>query len=355
MSGSNLIVRVREQREARGWSQQDLADRCRLSRAGVSAIETGRVIPSTSAALALASALDRRVEDLFVLTNRNDDREARWAWPPPSRPARFWKARVGDRLLRYPVESSCVGVQPHDAVARGGESTPALDADADPERTLVLAGCDPAAGLLVSEAARQEKVRVIVFTRSSTAALILLGKRLVHVAGVHLSSVDEDGGNAAAVKECLGPGHELLRVTRWEEGVAFDRHRRFASVRSVTTARLRWVGREPGSGASQCLETILGHDRVPRHIARDHRGVTEVIRSGYADAGVCLRLVGEEAGLAFLTVRSEPFDLCFPSDGAADWRIEALVRVVRSAAYRGLLRDLPGYDWRSSGELQSVK
>ena len=51
----------------RGWSQEQLARRSGLSRAGISAIETDRLIPSAAAALALAAALDCRVEDLFRL------------------------------------------------------------------------------------------------------------------------------------------------------------------------------------------------------------------------------------------------------------------------------------------------
>ena len=67
---------------------------------------------------------------------------------------------------------------------------------------------------------------------------------------------------------------------------------------------LCWIGREVGSGARQCLEELPGSRRVvPRFMASDHRGVAEAVRSGWADAGVCLRLVSEEAGLDFLAIR----------------------------------------------------
>ena len=58
---------VREQRTRRGWSQEELARRSGLSRTGIGAIETGRLVPSAAAALALATAFDCRVEDLFRL------------------------------------------------------------------------------------------------------------------------------------------------------------------------------------------------------------------------------------------------------------------------------------------------
>ena len=58
---------LRDRRTLRGWSQEQLARRSGLSRAGISAIETDRLIPSAAAALALAAALECRVEDLFRL------------------------------------------------------------------------------------------------------------------------------------------------------------------------------------------------------------------------------------------------------------------------------------------------
>ena len=119
-------------------------------------------------------------------------------------------------------------------------------------------------------------------------------------------------------------------------------------------ADLRWVGREVGSGARQCLDEILDGRRPPRRQAHDHRGVAEAVRSGWADAGVCLRLAGEEAGLGFLGVRHEAYDLCFPESLRDDPRIQALVNAVRSTSYRRLLGELPGYDSAGTGETRRV-
>jgi molybdate-binding protein len=136
--------------------------------------------------------------------------------------------------------------------------------------------------------------------------------------------------------------------------VALGRGRRVGSVREAARAGLRWVGREEGSGARQCLDELLGGGRPPRRLARDHRGVAEAVRAGWADAGVCLRLAVEEAGLDFLPVRVEAYDLCFPDRWRDDPRAEALLRAVRSASYRRLLGELPGYDSAGAGDLRRV-
>jgi molybdate-binding protein len=252
----------------------------------------------------------------------------------------------------YPAEETGSGVVPHDGVYRGGSLHG--EVEVDPEDTLIMACCDPAVGLLAAELARAADVRLIAFPRSSRTAMSLIGQGLVHVAGVHLARAEQAGGNAAIVMRELGAGYNLLRVARWEEGIAFAPGVRVPSVREAVDSNLRWVGREDGSGARQCLDELFGDHRPPRRLASDHRGVAEAVRSGWADAGVCLRLVSEEAGLDFLSVRQENYDLCFPECWEGDHRIQALIQVVRSPSYRKALGELPGYDSAQTGELHRV-
>src|SRR5262245_32298441 len=119
MAHSALKNRVRTFRCDHGWSQAELASRAGISRAAVSAIEVGRLVPSVAAALALAAALHCTVEALFGLTTRAAE-DPGWAWPPSQAPCRFWEARVGERLYRYPVEAGPSGVVSHDGVFRDG-------------------------------------------------------------------------------------------------------------------------------------------------------------------------------------------------------------------------------------------
>lgn len=349
---SEFETRVRDWRVRRGWSQEDLARRSGLSRAGVSAIETGRLVPSAAAALALAAALECRVEDLFRL-RKPEGGPLAWAWAPRHEPCRYWAAEVAGSVRLYPAESSPLGIVPHDGLAHAG--TLRAGEGNDPGRTLVMACCDPAAGLLAAELARAAGLRLLVFQRPSRAALTLLGQGLVHAAGLHLSRPDQSGGNAAVVRGELGPGYTLLRVAHWEEGIALAPGLDLASVGAAVGSNLRWIGRENGSGARQCLDELLVGRRAPQHVASDHRGVAEALRSGWADAGVCLRLVSEEAGLDFLGVRQEAYDLCFPTRWEDDPRLKALVQAVRSPAYRQSIGELPGYDSTAAGALDHIR
>jgi putative transcriptional regulator len=64
---AELSNRVREAREAKGWTQAHLAERIGVSRKTVNTVENGVFVPSTVVALKLAAALSEPVEQLFSL------------------------------------------------------------------------------------------------------------------------------------------------------------------------------------------------------------------------------------------------------------------------------------------------
>jgi molybdate-binding protein/DNA-binding XRE family transcriptional regulator len=336
---------IKQRRMALGWTQEELAQRAGVSRSGISAIETGTMVPAVTAALAIAAALGCPVEDLFAAAPAAGH-EAVWLGEPPDG-CRFWTAMVKNRLVRYPVEWPCVEYAPHDGIqGRGGvwESE-----DADPRRTLVIASCDPAIGLLAHHYRATTPYRMLVLVRSSKASIALVAKGLVHMGGMHLVGEGEHPGNAEAARSIVGQDVRLLRIARWEEGLAFAPAARLRKPEAVRNRRVRLVGRERGSGAGQCLSELLGKRPWPTHLAGDHRGVAEAIRSGWADAGICVRLAGEEAGLGFITVRKEPYDLCYLAEQAEDPRVQALIKTARSRALRSDLSALPGYHTQETG------
>ncbi|MGA2069234.1 MAG: substrate-binding domain-containing protein [Thermoguttaceae bacterium] len=346
-----LQNRVRAHRMAHGWSQESLASRVGVSRAGISAIETGRFAPSAVTALTLAAVFGCRVEDVFSLETEKAG-QPNWAWQPPQDPCRYWQGTVAGRKLLYPVEPTNLGVVPHDGVLeqgvlRGRSCTV-------PDDTLVVACCDPAVGLLAAELQRTQGVRLLALQRPSRAALALVARGLIHVAGVHLGGGRHQSHNAVAARGELHRGFTLLRVARWQEGLAASRDMRIKSVHAALQAKMRWVGRESGSAVRELLDELLADRSVPRRLAYSHRGVAEAVRCGWADVGVCLRLASEEAGLDFVDLRQEDYDLCYPAEYEGDPRVQALVEAVRSASYRRALADLPGYDTAETGELQRV-
>lgn len=345
------LNRVKEHRLAKGQSQVELAQAAGISRAGLSAIEIHRLVPSVSTALALAKALQTSVEALF--DRLPSDTEPVWAYSPSTYSSRFWAADVRGRAMLYPVEPTSGTFVRHDGVAHGSDPIPVARDIA--RRTLVIATCDPAAGYLALEYGRQTPFRMIVLRRSSRDALGLIKQGLAHVAGVHLAESISSAGNQQAIEqERLPFDVNLFAMAKWQEGVAHSPGIKLRSVRQAINTRLRWIGRSQGAGARRCQDEVLGSRRSPRHIASDHGDVVASIRSGFADAGICVRLVAEEAHVNFLNICEEDYDLCFPSSYADDPRLAALVDVVRSPQYRETIADLPGYQLRPA-DLHTVR
>ena len=64
---AELGNRLREAREAKGWTQAQLAERIGVSRKTINTVENRVFVPSTVVALKLALALEASVETLFFL------------------------------------------------------------------------------------------------------------------------------------------------------------------------------------------------------------------------------------------------------------------------------------------------
>ena len=61
--------RVKELRQQRGWTQQQLAEAVGVSRQSVNSIERNRYVPSLLLALALAQVFGCPTDEIFTLTS----------------------------------------------------------------------------------------------------------------------------------------------------------------------------------------------------------------------------------------------------------------------------------------------
>lgn len=342
---------VQARRLARQWTQAELATRAGISRAAVSAIEGGRLSPSVATALALAAVFECSVEELFGGGKVAKPQGPEWAWPPRNEPSRYWEAGIGQRRLLYPVEAMTLNPTPHDGVWQSGVLRASHAAEVP---TLVMASCDPAAGLLAAEYARATGFRMLVLPRGGRVALELLRQKRVHVAGLHYSTDESPQRNAEVVRTQAAGEFRLLRLAKWESGIALATDNASPSAESLARRPLCWAARESGSAARECLDELLGKRKFAGRQVDGHAAVAEAVRAGWAQAGVCVRFSAAEAGLRFLPLRTETLDLCFPANFHHDPRMLALVRLLHTRSYRQLISDLPGYDARDTGDIQAL-
>ena len=101
-------TRLRLARQARGFSQQQLAGMAGVSRQAVSAVESGLSDPSLRVALALGRALGLTVEELFGPGSPVPPVSARPVAPLGNAGARVTLAPIGDDFVALPLSGASV-------------------------------------------------------------------------------------------------------------------------------------------------------------------------------------------------------------------------------------------------------
>ena len=106
--GAGNGARLRLVRQARGFSQQQLAGMAGVSRQAVSAVESGQSDPSLRAALGLARALGMTVEEVFGSSSPAPQVVARPVAPLGGDGARVTLAPMGEGLVALPLSGATV-------------------------------------------------------------------------------------------------------------------------------------------------------------------------------------------------------------------------------------------------------
>jgi putative transcriptional regulator len=67
---ASVVNRVRELREQKGWTQQELAEATGVSRQSINSIENNRYVPSLELALTFARVFKRPTDEIFSLERK---------------------------------------------------------------------------------------------------------------------------------------------------------------------------------------------------------------------------------------------------------------------------------------------
>jgi putative molybdopterin biosynthesis protein len=379
--------RLRLARQARGFSQQQLAGMAGVSRQAVSAVEAGHSDPSLRVAFALAQALGMTVEEVFGPADLAPPVAAIPVAPPDGPGGRVLLAPVGDRFVALPLRGDAAtgmgfvaaggqaalpaalpatalpateAAGPPAGPAAGGPATGtiAVRPIGPPRPTLVVAGCDPALPLLAPPLALLDPpVAFAWWPCGSREALRLAAAGLVHAAGVHLR--DADGGYNATAASYLPGGAEVVGFTAWREGLVLRPELApvITGVDSLVKDGRRVVNREAGAEARRLLDRELGRlgiDRaeLPGYDTRaaGHLQVASAVAARLADAGIASEPVARVYGLEFVPLADERFDLVLPGAHLGSREVQGLLKVLASPWLLAQLASLPGYDLASCGD-----
>ena len=250
--------------------------------------------------------------------------------------------RCADALINAeaPARRSDEGVR---AILLSRPST--LDAN------ILVAGCAPVLGLILDRLQHGHAGRIHWIPVNSTTSLELLAAGFVHVAGVHLEDPATGAGHDTLVRTRFpGARTHLIRLLRWRTGLVVRPTERGRELVDLLGPSHRWVLREAGAGALRVLSRVLGGLgtstealRVVR-VATSHREVAQAVSLSGADVGVTVEAVAREAGLRFIPLTEEGFDLVVPHDIATHPSIARMLDALDDPALRREIGVLGSYD-----------
>ena len=238
-------------------------------------------------------------------------------------------------------------------VAAGG-AAPAARWRGDAQALRLGGSDDPALDLLIR--ATGDAVAVLPGPRGSVNGIVQLSRGEADATTLHLLDVASGRWNDPIARGALGGARiELIHFWRREQGlvVARGNPHRIAGVADLQGRRIAW--RPPGTGSRLLLERLMLTEGCVPHPelgepAESHLAVAAAVATGAADAGLAVRAVAESAGLDWVPVISEPFELAL--DPAAKEAAEPLLATLAEASVQARLSAMPGYDLSMSGELR---
>lgn len=344
-------------RAAAGLTSGELADRVGVSRQSLSAIEGGKSVPSTAVALGLARALACRVEDLFELVPG----VVRVSEPAATAGGRVILGRVGEAWVAHALPAG--GTDAADGrVASSAEVEP-WDTVDRLARNVLIAGCAPVLGVLAGRLAREPEAGAARWLpKTSLEALEDLVAGRVHVAGLHLAAADDAEAHAALARRRMPDEDlEIVELIVWREGLAFapGNPRGLAEADDLLAPGLRVARRPVGSGAALALDDALrrrgaGPSALEGPACATHAEAAAALRLGAADAAVLLEPIAQAAGLPFVPLKEERFELIFRRRDREHPGVTRLLEALHDARFVREVRAMGAYDTSSTGRRRSL-
>jgi len=184
-------------------------------------------------------------------------------------------------------------------------------------------------------------------------------------AGMHLHALDDPEADAnVAALEARGDVQNavLIGFCRREQGflVPSGNPMKIGTIEDAIERRARIAMRPKGAGAQLLLLALLGRARSTLDALQTAPmcptgpDIAQAIRAGRADTGIATRSVANAAGLDFVPIVWEPFDLLMRQRDYFRPPLQALMRFLRSDDLAARAREMGGFDLTTAGTVRFV-
>jgi excisionase family DNA binding protein len=208
--------------------------------------------------------------------------------------------------------------------------------------------------------------RLASLPEGSESGLQRLARNEVTAAAIHMHRLDGDDEEANLEAVAHAPGlHDavVIAFARREQGlvVAPGNPLALSDIAGAAARKARMALRPAGAGAQLLLLALLaragldiGALATVKPVCPTGPDIAQAIRAGRADCGIATRSVTDAAGLGFVPLQWERFDLALRQRDYFLPPAQALVRFMRTEAFRQRADELGGYDIGEAGEVRLV-
>jgi len=188
----------------------------------------------------------------------------------------------------------------------------------------------------------------------------------ITAAAIHLHALEdaEADANVAAMASRSGMQDAvLIAFCRREQGflIAPGNPLKISTIADVVTKRARFTMRPKGAGAQLLLLALLQRaeltlDRLAAVSPVSPTGpdIAQAVRAGRADTGIATRGVANAAGLDFVPIVWEHFDLVMRQHEYFHAPLQALIKFLQSDELTARAQELGGYDMNEAGAVRFV-
>ena len=194
---------------------------------------------------------------------------------------------------------------------------------------------------------------------------LLRGEVIAAAIHFHSGAIPPDSAgdaNIAAVRAMPGL-HDavLVGLARREQGLLLppDNPRQLHSLSDVLASGAKMAVRQPGAGAQMLLEVLLTRAGAgPKSLRRleppclTGPDLAAAIRAGKADCGIATRAAAKSAGLDFVPLLWENFDLLMRQRSYFRPSVQALIGFLGQKRLKQRAAELTGYDPAPAGQIR---
>jgi len=232
-----------------------------------------------------------------------------------------------------------------------------------PEPAPIVGGShDP----LMEWALRESGCGLATLAVGSEAGLARFSAGETIAAAMHLHALEDanaDANVAAMASRSDVQDAVMIAFCRREQGflLAPGNPLKLGSIDDVIGKRARIALRPKGAGAQLLLLALLHRAKTPLDtlasagpVCPTGPDIAQAIRAGRADTGIATRSVANSAGLDFVSIVWEPFDLVMRQRDYFRPALQTLLKFLRSDELSARAQEMGGYDLRDAGGVRFI-